>query len=114
MGYDPSNEQANRYYATGFFSNIGARNPTADSTAVSSGMSAAACPGTGNAVMGNSANTNTVADATYFFAGKGMGSNVIQAIPTGNLALMNGNCAAGTGNVSQPTGGNCVGTQAME
>jgi type IV pilus assembly protein PilA len=110
MGYDPDLERSNRYYATGFFSNITARNGTAHATALSSGMSDAACPANGTAVDGTANNTAT---ATFFYAGKGMGTSIVAAMPTGNLAITGGNCAvAGTNGGAAPTGGNCVGSQA--
>lgn len=112
MGYDPSNEIANRYYATGFFSGIAGRVQNAHDGAVSSGLNIGACPQNGAAAVGTTANTTAVPNATYYFAGKGMGNSIVQAIPTGNAAAAPGNCAAANGTLSAPTGGNCVGTQA--
>jgi len=107
MGYDPDNERLQRYYAVGFFSNGTGRNATASATAVASGLNLTPCPDTQAAVDGTNAPGTTT--ATYFLAGKGNGSSVINT-----QALANANAAgtAGTCTTNPPTGGNCAGDQA--
>ncbi|MGE3609424.1 MAG: type IV pilin protein [Bacteriovoracaceae bacterium] len=99
MGYDPSNEKANRYFATGFFSGISMRDSQAESTAISSDLNVNDCPG----------NSNVVSGGTYFLAGKGAGTKIVNT-----LELANANWAGTAGDCSSPNPaqGNCVGTQA--
>lgn len=111
MGYDPSNETASRYYATGFFTNGAAARQAAMSTAAqNSGMLLASCPDAQAAALGTAANVAAVPEATFFYAGKGVGTAIISAAvdPAGaNAAATGGTCST-----NPPTGGNCIGTQA--
>ncbi len=92
MGYDPSTEQVNRYFAIGFGVNQVTDN-TAQTSAERSGMSANPIGVAGNSGCGP-ANKNAVADATYFLAGKGSGSSVANNVNFVNAA--NGNAAIGS------------------
>ena len=106
MGYDPELETPNRYYATGFFQGIAARHATPNANAISSGLNLTSCP---QALTANTGPAATTPAATFFYAGKGMGTAVANGTivnPTGNQAGAAGVCTTAT-----PTGGNCVGTQ---
>lgn len=93
MGFDPFAEQANRYYMVGF-STTGARNGTAHTTAVASGLFAASCPATGAALQATASNQHA---ASIFPAGKGNGSAVTNTIAIFNAsALTAANITVGT------------------
>ena len=71
MGYEPVNEYESRYYGIGFGSAVTtALNAQAHTDAVNSGMNATPCPATAVAAPATNA---TVAGATYFGGGKGIG-----------------------------------------
>ena len=78
MGYDPSNEEANRYFAVGINSGS-AINAAAHNTAVNSGLVAADCPVAFAAADG----TN------WFKAGKGNGSVSAATMSSGYSSLQN-------------------------
>ncbi len=107
MGYDPSLERSNRYYAIGFPDGLGVRDPSAHTSAVGSGLLAADCPATAAATGDAGAASQTV-----FIAGKGIGGSIIDTIAkmTGNVAGAAGTCTVVA--PAAPTGGSCLGTQA--
>ncbi|MFA7613315.1 MAG: type II secretion system protein [Candidatus Caldatribacteriota bacterium] len=118
MGYDPDPERHNRYYAIGFFAGAQTRATNAVQNAQSSGLNAASCPddgaitnGTGGAALGSA--DNTTANATHFFAFKGIGSTRASDATAigGNAAIAAGTCNRATLAEAAPTG-NCIGTQA--
>jgi type IV pilus assembly protein PilA len=79
MGFDPGLESANRYYAIGF-SSIVALDTTAQQSAVNSGLNGTDCPGLGTtSVSGGTAAISTI-NATWFPAGKGIGSAIASGI----------------------------------
>lgn len=78
MGFDPGMESANRYYAIGFFTTA-AINTTAHGSAVNSGLNATDCPAAASAISGGIATTSNP-DASWFPAGKGIGSAIASAI----------------------------------
>ena len=84
MGFDPGRESANRYYAIGF-SAVVAVDPTAQQSAVNSGLNSADCAGTTTtAINGGTAAISTI-NATWFPAGKGIGNAIasgIASLPT--------------------------------
>lgn len=104
MGFDPSGEVGNRYYAIGFPAAVTARDADANTAAINSGLLVADCPATGAAsAAGNS--------RSYFVAGKGVGAQIANtdAIMTGNAAgAATATCTAGT----VANSGTCVGSQA--
>lgn len=114
MGYDPDPQRDSRYYAIGIFSTINTRDSNAHTTALNTGLDATSCPDSGSAVDGTS---NTTADATFFYAGKGAGSAIVNGTsvdPTANLAGAAGDCVdSGDGSVGTTVApGGCIGTQA--
>ena len=75
MGYEPINEFESRYYGIGFGTDVttaidGSATTGAYGDAVNSGMNATACPLT---MVAAPATNASVAGATYFGGGKGMG-----------------------------------------
>lgn len=83
MGYDPYREMNARYYAIGFTATT-AYNATAHQTAVRSGLFATNCVATGAALQATAAGQN---NASWFPAGKGNGSAIINAMATANGTL---------------------------
>lgn len=108
MGFDPGPEAANRYYAIGFVSAAANINTNAYTAAVNSGLNSAGttgCPRT-NAVTSGATNGNSNNVATWFPAGKGIGSaiaNAVGFIPTTGLGTQadaaSMNFTAGAGGV---------------
>jgi type IV pilus assembly protein PilA len=78
MGFDPGVENANRYYAIGFFT-IVAISVSAQASAVNSGLNGTDCPGTTAVVAGGIAVVSGP-NASWFAAGKGIGASVATAI----------------------------------
>lgn len=107
MGYDPELEISNRYYAMGFFlTPAAARDATASTSAVNSGLLLTSCPDAGTALVGT---TLTDQAATYFLAGKGAGS----ALATLGIATANAVGTAGACATNPAVGpGICLGDQA--
>lgn len=77
MGFDPGQESGNRYYAIGF-SAVVAVHASAQQAAVNSGLNTTDCPGT-TAVVAGALGAASGPNASWFAAGKGIGS----AIATG-------------------------------
>jgi len=76
MGYDPTNEQANRYFTVGF-DTANAINGVAYTSAINQGLNAASCGSNGAAA----------AASTYFVAGKGNGAAVSAVTDITNSAI---------------------------
>jgi type IV pilus assembly protein PilA len=106
MGYDPSNEQAQRHYSVGF-GVAAATNAGAYADAVANGLFAASCAAALGAGSG----------VTWFPAGKGVGGSEANAAPP-NSAIGNQTPAAQTftisaegvisaDNITLGAGGNC-------
>lgn len=74
MGFDPGPESANRYYAIGFVTAVTIAT-NAYLAAQNSGLNAADCPQAG-AVTSGATNGNSVNNATWFPAGKGIGATI--------------------------------------
>jgi len=74
MGFDPGPEAANRYYAIGIDATA-AINGTAYTAAVNSGLNTTDCA-SNNASFAGGVNTVSQNKATYFVAGKGIGSTI--------------------------------------
>jgi type IV pilus assembly protein PilA len=70
MAFDPDAERASRYYMVGFFNHT-SYNATAYSAAVNSGLNPLDCPQDGQFRNGTG---NNLPSATFFEAGKGIGS----------------------------------------
>lgn len=106
MGFDPGPEAANRYYAVGF-GVASAINASAYAAAVNSGLNSTAgtgCP-QANAITAGGVNANSANAATWFAAGKGIGSaiaNAVGFIPTTALGAQD---AAGTMTFTAGAGG---------
>jgi len=79
MGFDPGLESANRYYAIGFLTVV-AIEPVAQTSAVNSGLNSSACAGTTTVAIDGGTAGVSVTNATWFPAGKGIGSAVAKAI----------------------------------
>lgn len=77
MGYDPSNEINNRYFAIGI-SQTAAVDDVAHETAIRSGLNAADC----------NSNHAAAADDTWFAAGKGNGSAVADSLDASDLSAL--------------------------
>jgi type IV pilus assembly protein PilA len=103
MGFDPGLESANRYYVVGF-NLTSAINSSAYSAATNSGLNATDCPAANGAVTGgtSAASTNP---ATWFPAGKGVGSVIASTtgyLPTTALGIQD---ASGTMTYTAGAGG---------
>lgn len=95
MGFDPAPEAANRYYVVGF-NNAAAINTAAHGAAVNSGLNATDCPAANAVTPGGAVGANSPNTATWFAAGKGIGSAIANAanfLPTTTLGTQD---AAGT------------------
>ncbi len=80
MGFDPSQEVGNRYYAVGFAS-IVAVTANAYLAASNSGLNTTDCPNNTTVVAGSTTiNTNSGPNASWFSAGKGIGSMIATTI----------------------------------
>lgn len=112
MGYDPSRERPNRYYAVGFAAGIGNRDDNAHTAAVNSGMSTGDCPDDTN-VVDDTAAASGGNPATWFPAGKGVGGSIVNATATATANAAGAAAAtcteAGIGGAG--TNGTCIGTQ---
>lgn len=87
MGFDPARETPSRYFTVGFGVDPGALNPTAHTAAVNAGLAIAECPLDPGLVQGATSG-NSTATATWFPAGKGVGSTIGSAVgflPTTSL-----------------------------
>jgi type IV pilus assembly protein PilA len=105
MGFDPGLETANRYYNVGFSSTV-AIDGSAHAAAVNSGLNAGDCTLAASSIVGGAAGAPGISlpNASWFPAGKGIGSAVATAItflPTSThgtqaaLASMNFTIGAG-------------------
>jgi type IV pilus assembly protein PilA len=116
MGFDPQPEMLNRYYGVGFPAGLGNRDDNAHTTSLNSGLQNAQCPDNQTERLGS---TGTVADgdifntATWYPAGKGIGSQIIDI--TADAAANTAGAAQGTCTevqIGTTTGtGSCTGTQ---
>ena len=80
MGFDPGLEIGNRYYAIGFLVVV-AIDTTAQQSAVNSGLNGTDCAGTTTAaISGATTSAISTINATWFPAGKGIGSAIASAI----------------------------------
>ena len=111
MGFDPSKERLNRYYGIGLSAGWTNRVQAAHDAAVNSGLQDADCPrdsGVIDDLPNGTANRNT-----WFPAGKGIGSNLIDVVadaaanPAGAPAT---NCQEATIGTAAGTG-SCIGDQ---
>lgn len=109
MGFDPAKEIGNRYYGIGLSAGANARNASAHSAALNSGMQASDCVAT-NAVLLDDTTNNT----SWFPAGKGVGGKIIAAVAdaTANTAGAAAAACTETGIGGTANNGTCVGTQA--
>ena len=91
MGYDPSNEYRNRYYAIGFGSNVTTNlNDNAHDDAVSSGLNETTCPDT--LVSTHATSAGTEASSAY---GAGKGSAGTRVETAGNFLAAIGSSTTG-------------------
>lgn len=105
MGFDPGPEIYNRYYAVGFGA-AAAINASAYAAATNSGLNSTDCPASLAATPGATTNTNSPANATWFQAGKGVGSAIANAtgfLPTTSVGtqdtIANMTFTAGAGGI---------------
>lgn len=104
MGFDPGPEFFNRYYAVGF-TVTAAVNTVAYGAATNSGLNATDCPRTNGVVSGAATATSSANNASWFPAGKGIGSAVANAVgflPTTTLGAQTAttmNYTAGAGGI---------------
>ncbi len=95
MGFDPRNEQSNRYFAIGI-SGTAAVDVTAFATATNSGLNAANCSRTlGNATLANASN-GSAAVSNWFAAGKGNGNVVATTVGLLTESSLNTQLSAAT------------------
>ena len=80
MGFDPSQQVGNRYYAIGFLT-LATITPNAYLAASNSGLNVTDCPNDTTVVAGSTTiNTNSGPNASWFAAGKGIGSQIATTI----------------------------------
>ncbi len=109
MGFDPSKEISNRYYSVGFSGGNITRNPTAEASAINSGLKITECPDNGN-VTDNGTNRTS-----WYPAGKGIGGSVMgdDSMGTLNAAGAFMDCTeTEIGGTGSATVGACIGEQA--
>jgi type IV pilus assembly protein PilA len=112
MGFDPAPERLNRYYGIGFSAGVVARDATANTTAVNSGLQDGAtdCPNATAAAIDTATFPN---NTTWFPAGKGIGNSLTDTIAK-SIANAAGAAAATcteTGIGTTTGNGTCIGTQ---